>query len=113
MFDFRRRLDRLFMTLSGGEKQTVVLMRALLHDPPLLYLDEPTKGIDVGAKAAVHTVASEFAQRGNAVVMISSDLPEILGMSDRILVMRRGRISAQFDRQQASAEAIVRAATSG
>ncbi len=99
--------------LSGGNQQKVVLAKWLARNPRILILDEPTKGIDVGAKAAVHSVASEFAQRGNAVVMISSDLPEILGMSDRILVMRRGRVSAHFDRQQASAEAIVRAATSG
>jgi rhamnose transport system ATP-binding protein len=97
--------------LSGGNQQKVVLAKWLARSPRVLILDEPTKGIDVGAKAAVHAVTSEFAQRGNAVVMISSELPEILGMSDRILVMRRGRVRALFDRSEATAENVVQAAT--
>lgn len=97
--------------LSGGNQQKVVLAKWLTRDPRILILDEPTKGVDVGAKAAVHAITSECAQRGNAVVMISSELNEILGMSDRILVMRRGRVRALFDRHAASAEKIVRAAT--
>jgi len=97
--------------LSGGNQQKVVLAKWLARAPRVLILDEPTKGIDVGAKAAVHAVTSEFAQRGNAVVMISSELPEILGMSDRILVMRRGRVRALLDRREATAEMIVQAAT--
>ncbi|HKE92695.1 MAG TPA: sugar ABC transporter ATP-binding protein [Povalibacter sp.] len=97
--------------LSGGNQQKVAIAKWLARDPQLLILDEPTKGIDVGAKAAVHAITSEFAQRGNAVLMISSDLPEIMGMSDRILVMRRGRARGLFDRAQATAESIVRAAT--
>jgi rhamnose transport system ATP-binding protein len=67
--------------------------------------------VDIGARSAVHAVTSDFAQRGNAVVMISSDLPEILGMSDRILVMRRGRVTALLERAEATAERIVHAAT--
>jgi rhamnose transport system ATP-binding protein len=97
--------------LSGGNQQKVVLAKWLARDPRVLILDEPTKGIDVGAKSAVHAVTSEFAQKGNAVIMISSELPEILGMSDRILDMRRGRVRALFDRSEATAENIVRAAT--
>src|SRR6185295_14012986 len=97
--------------LSGGNQQKVVLAKWLAGKPQLLILDEPTKGIDIGAKSAVHAVTSEFASRGNAVIMISSELPEILGMSDRILVMRRGRVSGIFDRATATAEIIVRAAT--
>jgi rhamnose transport system ATP-binding protein len=97
--------------LSGGNQQKVVLAKWLAGNPRVLILDEPTKGIDVGAKSAVHAVTSQFAQRGNAVVMISSELPEILGMSDRILVMRRGRVRALFERADASPERIVQAAT--
>jgi len=97
--------------LSGGNQQKVVLAKWLAGQPRLLILDEPTKGIDVGAKSAVHAVTSDFVRRGNAVIMISSELPEILGMSDRILVMRRGRVSGIFDRATATAERIVRAAT--
>jgi rhamnose transport system ATP-binding protein len=76
----------------------------------VLILDEPTKGIDVGAKAAVHAVMSEFASRGNGVIMISSELPEILGMSDRMLVMRRGKLRGEFARG-ATGEALLRAAS--
>jgi rhamnose transport system ATP-binding protein len=98
-------------SLSGGNQQKVVLAKWLARDPSLLILDEPTKGIDVGAKAAVHAVTGEFAQRGNAVIMISSELPEILGMSDRVLVMRRGRVRALFERGEATPEKVVQAAT--
>jgi rhamnose transport system ATP-binding protein len=97
--------------LSGGNQQKVVLAKWLARAPQVLILDEPTKGIDVGAKASVHAVTSAFAQRGNAVVMISSELPEILGMSDRILVMRRGRVRALLERSEATAENVVQAAT--
>jgi rhamnose transport system ATP-binding protein len=97
--------------LSGGNQQKVVLAKWLARAPQVLILDEPTKGIDVGAKSAVHAVTSSFAQQGNAVVMISSELPEILGMSDRVLVMRRGRVRALLDRSEATAENVVQAAT--
>ena len=97
--------------LSGGNQQKVVLAKWLAMQPSVLILDEPTKGIDVGAKAAVHAVMSEYVQSGRAVIMVSSELPEILGMSDRVLVMRRGRVSALFDRADATPEKIVQAAT--
>jgi rhamnose transport system ATP-binding protein len=97
--------------LSGGNQQKVVIAKWLARKPKVLILDEPTKGIDVGAKRAVHAVMDEFVCEGNAIVMISSDLPEVLGMSDRVLVMRRGRVRGLFTREQATSEAIVRAAT--
>jgi rhamnose transport system ATP-binding protein len=97
--------------LSGGNQQKVVIAKWLARRPGVLILDEPTKGIDVGAKAAVHAVTSEFARDGGAVLMISSDLPEILGMSDRVLVMRRGRLRAEFTREQATSENLLRAAS--
>jgi len=98
-------------SLSGGNQQKVVIAKWLARKPGVLILDEPTKGIDVGAKAAVHAVTSEFARAGNGVIMISSDLPEILGMSDRVLVMRRGRLRGEFTRAQATSEALLRAAS--
>jgi rhamnose transport system ATP-binding protein len=98
-------------SLSGGNQQKVVIAKWLARNPGVLILDEPTKGIDVGAKAAVHAVTSEFARAGGAVLMISSDLPEILGMSDRVLVMRRGRLRGEFARAQASSEKLLRAAS--
>jgi rhamnose transport system ATP-binding protein len=103
--------DQLVHHLSGGNQQKVVIAKWLARNPAVLILDEPTKGIDVGAKAAVHAVTSEFARAGGAVLMISSDLPEILGMSDRVLVMRRGRIRGHFTREQATSESLLRAAS--
>ncbi len=97
--------------LSGGNQQKVVIAKWLARKPGVLILDEPTKGIDVGAKAAVHAVTSEFARAGGAVLMISSDLPEILGMSDRVMVMRRGRVRGEFTRAQATSETLLRAAS--
>jgi ABC-type sugar transport system ATPase subunit len=98
-------------SLSGGNQQKVVLAKWLARKPAVLVLDEPTKGIDVGAKAAVHQITSEYARDGNGVIMISSELPEILGMSDRVLVMRRGRIGGEFSRANATSEALLRAAS--
>ena len=95
--------------LSGGNQQKVVLGKWLATRPRLLIMDEPTRGIDVGAKAEIHRLMSELAAQGLAVLMISSELPEILGMSDRILVMREGRIAAEFTRAQADQETIAQA----
>jgi rhamnose transport system ATP-binding protein len=97
--------------LSGGNQQKVVIAKWLATDPQILILDEPTKGIDIGAKAAVHEFMGELAAAGLAVILISSELPEILGMSDTILVFHEGRITARFPREDASPEAIVTAAT--
>jgi rhamnose transport system ATP-binding protein len=96
--------------LSGGNQQKVVLSKWLNTHPRLLILDEPTRGIDVGAKAEVHHMINELAQEGIAIIMISSDLPEVLAMSDRILVMREGRQMAIFDRQEATQEKVMTAA---
>jgi rhamnose transport system ATP-binding protein len=92
--------------LSGGNQQKVVLGKWLATKPRVLIMDEPTRGIDVGAKAEIHRLMSELAGQGLAILMISSELPEILGMSDRVLVMRQGRLVAEFPRARASQEAI-------
>ena len=98
--------------LSGGNQQKVVLAKWLLSRPDVLILDEPTRGIDVGAKAEIHRLMSELASQGISIIMISSELPEILGMSDRILVMRLGRLVAEFDRDEATQEKIIEQAIS-
>jgi ABC-type sugar transport system ATPase subunit len=89
------------VNLSGGNQQKVLLGRWLLTKPGILILDEPTRGIDVGAKAEVHQLIARLAAQGAAVLMISSEMPEILGMSDRIMVMREGRVSGILDRHEA------------
>jgi rhamnose transport system ATP-binding protein len=97
--------------LSGGNQQKVVLAKWLATQPRILILDEPTRGIDVGTKAAVHALMSKLASEGMAILMISSELPEVLGMSDRILVMHEGQMTAQFSRDEATQEKIITAAT--
>jgi rhamnose transport system ATP-binding protein len=97
--------------LSGGNQQKVVLAKWLATKPSILILDEPTKGIDVGTKAAVHAFISDLASKGLSIIMISSELPEIMGMSDRILVMYEGRVRAICERKDADEGAILRAAT--
>ena len=98
-------------TLSGGNQQKVVIGKWLATQPRVIILDEPTKGIDVGSKAAVHAFMRELTAQGVAIVMVSSELPEILGMSDRVVVMRQGRIVSRFDRPGLTAEMLVAAAT--
>ena len=97
--------------LSGGNQQKVVLAKWLATQPRILILDEPTRGIDIGTKAAVHKLMSDLAAQGIAILMISSELPEVLGMSDRILVMHEGRVTGLFDRSEATQETIMKAAT--
>ena len=97
-------------TLSGGNQQKVVIAKWLATKPKVIILDEPTKGIDIGSKAAVHAFMSELAREGLAVVMVSSELPEVLGMADRIIVMREGRMAGEFSRAEATPEKLVRAA---
>jgi rhamnose transport system ATP-binding protein len=97
--------------LSGGNQQKVVLGKWLATDPTLMIIDEPTRGIDVGTKAEVHRLMSELAGEGLAVLMISSELPEVLGMADRVIVMREGRLVAELSRAEANEETVVRAAT--
>lgn len=100
------------MNLSGGNQQKVVIAKWLATHPTVLILDEPTRGIDVGAKKEIHALMSEMAVSGVAIVMISSELPEILGMSDRIYVMHEGRLKGELDRAEASQELIMQMAVS-
>jgi rhamnose transport system ATP-binding protein len=104
-------LDMRAATMSGGNQQKVVLAKWLATEPKLLIIDEPTRGIDVGTKAEVHRLLSDLAGRGLAIVMISSELPEVLGMADRVLVVHEGRITAELDRDSATPEAVMHAAT--
>jgi inositol transport system ATP-binding protein len=104
-------MDQLIKLLSGGNQQKVLVSRWLLTVPDILILDEPTRGIDVGAKSEIHRLMCKLAQEGKAIIMISSELPEILGMSDRVLVMHAGRIGGEFERKDATQENIMRAAT--
>ena len=104
-------MHQLIKLLSGGNQQKVLVSRWLLTSPDILILDEPTRGIDVGAKAEIHKLMCKLAQDGKAIIMISSELPEILGMSDRILVMHEGKVGGIFERKNASQESIMQAAT--
>ncbi|MFO1035227.1 MAG: sugar ABC transporter ATP-binding protein [Geminicoccaceae bacterium] len=101
--------DQIAGQLSGGNQQKIVLGKWLATKPKLLIMDEPTRGIDVGAKAEIHRLMGELAGQGLAILMISSELPEVLGMSDRILVMREGRLVAEFDRAVADQETVAHA----
>jgi rhamnose transport system ATP-binding protein len=98
-------------SLSGGNQQKVVLAKWLATKPRLLIVDEPTRGIDIGTKAEVHRLMSSLAADGVAVIMVSSELPEVLGMADRVLVMREGRIMAEIPRSEATEESVMFAAT--
>ena len=98
--------------LSGGNQQKVLVGRWLLTDPDILIVDEPTRGIDVGAKAEIHTLITRLAGEGKAIIMISSELPEVMGMSDRIVVMHEGLMTAVVDRKDFSSELILKYATS-
>ena len=97
-------------TMSGGNQQKVVLAKWLATAPRLLIVDEPTRGIDVGTKAEVHRLMSALAADGMAVVMVSSELPEVLGMADRVLVLREGRVTASLSRAEATEESVMYAA---
>ncbi|MED5053099.1 ATP-binding cassette domain-containing protein, partial [Anoxybacillus rupiensis] len=99
--------------LSGGNQQKVVFGKWLMMNPRILILDEPTRGVDVGAKKEIYEIMNELTAQGVAIVMVSSELPEILGMSDRIMVVHEGKVSAIFDNEQIDQETIMRAATGG
>ena len=103
-------IRQLVKHLSGGNQQKVVLAKWLALKPKVLILDEPTRGIDVGAKAEIHALISQFAQQGMGVILISSELPELLGMCDRILVMSKGTITGEFSREEADQEKIMASA---
>ncbi|WP_130835397.1 sugar ABC transporter ATP-binding protein [[Erwinia] mediterraneensis] len=100
-------MDQIINNLSGGNQQKVLIARWLLAQPKILILDEPTRGIDVGAKAEIYRLISELANRGVAIIMVSSELPEIIGMSDRVMVMHEGRITGILDKEDADQETIL------
>ncbi len=104
-------LAQLIRNLSGGNQQKVLVSRWLMTLPDVLMIDEPTRGIDVGAKSEIHRLMSGLAKEGKAILMVSSEMPEILGMSDRILVMAGGRITAELSRAEATQEKVLEAAT--
>jgi D-xylose transport system ATP-binding protein len=98
-------------TLSGGNQQKVVLGKWLLIKPKVLFLDEPTRGIDVGAKQEIYSEINRLAEKGLAIVMVSSELPEVLGLSDRIIVLHEGHLTGEFSRTEATPEKVMAAAT--
>lgn len=97
--------------LSGGNQQKVVLGKWLSTNPKILILDEPTRGIDVGAKAEIYKLINELTAEGMAILLISSELPEVMGMSDRLLVMYEGKITGELSREEFSEETIMQHAT--
>ena len=103
-------IEQIVQNLSGGNQQKVVIGKWLATNPTVLILDEPTRGIDVGAKAEVHRIIAELADEGVSILVISSELPEILGLSDRVLVMHDGQLTADLPKEQADQETIMRAA---
>jgi D-xylose transport system ATP-binding protein len=98
-------------TLSGGNQQKVVLAKWLLTNPRVLFLDEPTRGIDVGAKQEIYAEINRLASKGLAIVLVSSELPEVLGLSDRVLVLHEGRVTGEFRREEATPESVMSCAT--
>jgi rhamnose transport system ATP-binding protein len=99
--------------LSGGNQQKVVVAKSLAREPNVLLLDEPTRGVDVGAKSEIYRLMDDLAKEGKAILLISSELEEVLSMADRVLVMREGRISGEFSRSEATQESVMTAATGG
>jgi inositol transport system ATP-binding protein len=104
-------LGETIQNLSGGNQQKVLIGRWLMLKPKILILDEPTRGIDVGAKAEIHRLVCELAGQGVAVLMISSEMPEVLGMSDRVMVMHEGRMTGILDRADADQVRIMQLAS--
>ncbi|MHC4124526.1 MAG: ATP-binding cassette domain-containing protein, partial [Planctomycetota bacterium] len=103
-------LTSLVSSLSGGNQQKVVMAKWIETEPKVLLLDEPTRGVDVGAKHEIYELMNKWTAEGIAVILITSEMPELLAMSDRIIVMHRGRITAEFDSGQATQEKILSAA---
>src|SRR5690606_25854879 len=104
-------IERPLSVFSGGNQQKAVLGKWLLAEPTLLILDEPTRGVDVGAKADIHEIIGEFAKEGGGVLMISSELPELLAVCDRIFVLHEGHLVQEIARADATEESVMRAAT--
>ncbi len=103
-------LDSIVGQLSGGNQQKVVLGKALLAEPRVVFLDEPTRGIDVGAKIEIYEIINRLTDEGKAVVLVSSELPELIGMSDRILMLHEGTIAGEFTEETATPERLLAAA---
>ena len=103
-------LEALVAKLSGGTQQKIVLGKALMTEPLVVFLDEPTRGIDVGAKLEIYEIVNQLTDAGKAVLLVSSELPELIGMSDRILILHEGRISGEFNRDEATQERLLAAA---
>lgn len=106
-------MDQLIGNLSGGNQQKVLIGRWLLHNPDILFLDEPTRGIDIGAKSEIYNLIFDLAKQGKAIIIVSSEMPEVLGLSDRIVVMSEGYQTGELDRSEATQEAIMELATRG
>ncbi len=104
-------LDQIILNLSGGNQQKVLIGRWLLTEPEVLILDEPTRGIDVGAKSEIHKLMTKLAQAGKAIIMVSSEMPEVLGMSDRIIVMHEGEKAGELTREEATQEKVLQLAS--
>jgi ribose transport system ATP-binding protein len=104
-------LDQRVLNLSGGNQQKVVISKWLMLRPRILIMDEPTRGIDVGAKAEIYRLMDQLIESGVSIIMISSELPEVLAMSDRIVCMARGRVTAILDRADATPEEVMRYCT--
>ena len=107
------RLGRLVRHLSGGNQQKVVLAKWLLSEARVLILDEPTRGVDVATKVEIYRIISELAERGVGILIISSELPEILGMSDRAIVMREGQVVGEFARARSQRREVLLACAAG
>ena len=104
-------IDQFVRNLSGGNQQKVIIAKWLAVQPKVLIVDEPTRGVDVGAKMEIYSLLRKMASQGVAVVMISSELPEVLGMSDRVMVIREGHFAGELDRADATEEKIIAMAT--
>ncbi|MGH0052473.1 MAG: ATP-binding cassette domain-containing protein, partial [Sphaerochaetaceae bacterium] len=104
-------METLIQTLSGGNQQKVILAKWMMREPDVLILDEPTRGIDVGNKFAIYELMQEIALEGKATIVVSSELPELIGMCDRIYVMNQGTITGELQREEFKQEAIMRYAT--
>lgn len=104
-------IEQKVVNLSGGNQQKVVIAKWVARKPRILIVDEPTRGIDIGAKAEVHALLARLAKQGIAIIVISSDLPEILAVSDRIIAVKEGRVGGELSRAEASQERVMAAAT--
>ena len=104
-------LDTAISTLSGGNQQKVLLARWLLCEPDIMILDEPTRGIDVGAKFEIYKLITDIVKEGKAVIMVSSELPEVIGISDRIVTFCEGELTGEYLQEEATQEKLLQSAT--